>query len=132
MSSRFHIAVIVMGVFAPAVQAANTVSTKYDGIYTGQATPNAILSPATSCEPLVVGKVTIAQGNLRTEAVPRVAWITGLITEDGYVQGSMARPGGPRSPLDGRLDGDAIIAGFMEAGSGCVWLIELKRRPQPE
>ncbi len=110
------------------VQAADVVSAKFDGVYTGQATVNPALS-AGSCGPFAVGKVIISQGNLRTEAKTDMPWLTGLITEDGHVKGSMARPGGARSTLEGRLSGDTISAGFIEAASMCAWLIELKREP---
>ena len=122
-------AAVTAVVFSPRlVQAADVVSAKFDGVYTGQATVNPALS-AGSCEPFSVGKVVIIQGNLRTEAKPHMPWLTGLITEDGYVKGSMARPGGARSALEGRLSGGTISAGFIEAASMCAWLIELKREP---
>ena len=107
-------------------RAADIVSANFDGVYSGEATVNQALS-AGSCGPFSVGKVIISQGNLRTEARQDMPWITGLITEDGHVKGSMARPGGARSTFEGRLSGDTISAGFIEAASMCAWLIELKR-----
>ena len=108
--------------------AANSVSPNFDGVYGGQATVNPALSSG-SCGPFSMGKVIISQGNLRTEAKPDMPWVTGIITEDGYVQGSMAKPGGARSPFDGRLKDNTITAGFIESASMCAWLIELKREP---
>lgn len=115
-------------VFASAVLAADVISPAHDGVYTGAAERNAALSGG-SCEAIALGKVTIAQGNLRSEPSPSLAWITGIITEDGHVKGSMARPGGPRRPLEGRLTGDTISAGFIEPDAMCAWQIELKRAP---
>ncbi|MHB1206441.1 MAG: hypothetical protein ACYCZX_12795 [Rhodospirillaceae bacterium] len=105
---------------------ANSISANFDGVYGGQATVNPALSSG-SCGPFSMGKVIISKGNLRTEAKPDMPWVTGFITDDGYVQGSMARPGGARSPLNGRLKDGTISAGFIESASMCAWLIELKR-----
>ncbi|MBX7197804.1 MAG: hypothetical protein K1X51_00335 [Rhodospirillaceae bacterium] len=112
--------------------AADVISAAYDGVYTALAERNPALSSG-SCEAIAVGKVTIAQGNLRSAPSSTTAWLTGIITEDGHVKGFMARPGGPRRPLEGRLAGDTISAGFIEpdaqANTMCAWQVELKRAP---
>ncbi len=113
-------------------RAADVITPVHDGVYTATAERNPALS-GENCQALALGKVTIAQGNLRSAASSTTAWLTGIITEDGHVKGSMARPGGPRRPLEGRLMGDTISAGFIEsdaqANTMCAWQIELKRAP---
>lgn len=106
--------------------AADVITPVHDGVYTGTAERNAALS-GDSCEAIPLGKIIIAQGNLRSAPSPSTAWVTGIITEDGHVKGFMARPGGPRRPLEGRLTGDTISAGFIEPDTMCAWQIELKR-----
>ena len=109
--------------------AANGVTDKFDGSYAGEASVNPALSSG-SCGPFTVGKVTIKQGNLRTEAKPDLPWIIGIVTEDGYVQASMVKDGGARRPLDGRIDANGVItAGWIDSTSNCTWQIELKRVP---
>lgn len=126
---RHHIRRAAVGLlFANAAFAADVISPAHDGVYTGAAERSPALSGG-SCEAIALGKVTIAQGNLRSEPSPTTAWITGIITEDGHVKGSMARPGGPRRPLEGRLSGDTISAGFIEPDTMCAWQIVLKRAP---
>ena len=111
-----------------AAFAADTISAAFDGAYTGTAARNTALSSG-SCEALPLGKITITQGNLRSEASNTTAWVTGIVTADGYVKATMARPGGPRGALEGRLAGDTLNAGFIEQDSMCAWQIELKRTP---
>lgn len=111
-----------------AAFAANDISAAFDGAYTGTATRNTALSSG-ACEALPLGKITISQGNLRSEPSNTVAWISGIVTADGYVKATMARPGGPRGALEGRLTGDTISGGFIESASMCTWQIELKRAP---
>ncbi len=130
---RHHIWGAAAGLLlASTAFAADVISPAHDGVYSGAAERNPALSSG-SCEAIALGKVTIAQGNLRSEPSPATAWITGIITEDGHVKGFMARPGGPRRPLEGRLTGDTISAGFIEpdaqGATTCAWLIELKRTP---
>jgi hypothetical protein len=136
MSSRVYAAAIfaALSIAAGAQGAtdvsAQNVSAQYDGVYLGVAKPNAALSTATApCVPFVIGKVTIARGNLKADTAASAAAINGIITGEGYVQATMAFPGGVKSPLDGRLENGLITAGFLDAGSGCAWLIELKRAP---
>lgn len=108
------------------VCAADVISPAHDGVYTATAERNPALSGG-SCQAIAMGKVTIAQGNLRSAPSSTTAWLTGIITEDGHVKGFMARPGGPRRPLEGRLTGDTISAGFIEPDTMCAWQVELKR-----
>jgi hypothetical protein len=116
--------------FGARAQGATDVSAQYDGVYMGVAKPNPSLSTATApCVPFALGKVTISQGNLKADTAASAAAINGIITEDGYVQATMALPGGAKSPLDGRLERNLITAGFLDASSGCAWLVELKRAP---
>ena len=114
-------------IISAATQAATNVSAQYDGVYTGVAKPNPAVSVAGPCAPFTINKVTIRQGNLKSDAVTTAAAINGIITEDGYVQAKMALPGGAPSEFDGRLTGSTISAGFIESSSGCAWLVELKR-----
>ena len=110
--------------FCGAAAAASNVTNKYDGVYTGTAQP----APGTEvkgCLMFSVGDVTIARGFLRTPKGADLPFVTGLITEEGYVAAFMARPGHARAAMDGRFDEDQIVAGFIEEDSGCVWVVHL-------
>lgn len=118
---------------ANASQAASNVSARFDGVYSGWAiqTPGMSLP---SCSPFQITRMTIAQGFLRSdEGIDQpitTGLITGLITEEGYMAGFMARPGGVKHDLDGRLENDIISAGFIETETSCAWLVELSRPPK--
>ena len=100
---------------APAF-AASGVTSAFDGVYLG-----AVRSTAGDCPAFDVGRVTISQGALRS--APGAPIISGIITEEGYVQATMNRTGIPGA-LDGRLDSGMISAGYMEGN--CAWIVELR------
>jgi len=76
-----------------------------------------------------VTKAVITSGTLRSRKAPDQAFILALVTEEGYVTGTMIRPGGRRYPLDGRIDGDTMVAGSIEEDAGCDWVLQLTRQP---
>ena len=126
---RFLWASAVAGIIlTKTALSAGVNKTAHHGVYTAAAERNPALS-GEGCAPSPLGTITITQGNLRSAPSPTLAWITGIITEDGHVKGFMARPGGPRRPLEGRLTGDTISAGFIEPDVMCAWQVELKRTP---
>lgn len=112
---------------APAFAGSN-VSPKFDGRYAGSAQPVAGMS-RDGCEPLDLKDVSIAKGVLRSAANAGGPTVGGFITEECYVAGRMARPGGKQYSMDGRLEDGVITAGFIEAESGCAWIVHLVPLP---
>jgi hypothetical protein len=114
---------------AHAVNAASDVSARFDGVYAGSAEPAPAMG-RTGCGVFPVAPVTIANGFFQTAADAAQASITaGFITADGYVSAYLTRPGRPRFAMDGRLDGQIIIAGFIDTDENCYWIVRLTKMP---
>jgi hypothetical protein len=108
---------------APAGATSN-VSSRYDGIYSGEATPAPDMG-ASSCASFSIGQVVISKGFLRTPKSADQPAIRGLITEEGYVAAWMTRPGYKRLALDGRLEANVISAGYIDEAQNCFWVVHL-------
>ncbi len=113
-----------------SAEAASNVSSKYDGVYDGDATPAPNMGAA-NCSAFVLRDVKLEKGAFKPGATEGGASlsVSGFITEDGYVSAYMMRSGHLRAPFDGRLDAGVIVAGFIEPDSGCIWVVHLQARP---
>lgn len=109
---------------AGTAQAESNVSNKFDGVYQGNAMPVVGMSTS-ACPELQLPEVTIAKGFLKSAKDPSQPAVSGFITEEGYVAAFMARAGQQRSAMDGRFEAGVISAGFIEATSGCMWVVHL-------
>ena len=105
--------------------AASNVSPKFDGTYTAIVETVPWMSTGPACTPFPLGDIAIAKGILTTASV------RGFITEEGYLEASIALPGGGTTPLNGRLDNGEISAGAIDPKSGCAWLVKLKSSGAP-
>jgi hypothetical protein len=114
-------------VVAGSAQASSNVSGRYDGRYDGSAVPVAGMGPA-SCTGFSLATISIEKGILKVPRGGAGIAISGFITEEGYVSAFMTRAGHERSALDGRLQDDLIVAGFIEKDTGCVWTVHLARQ----
>lgn len=121
------LAAAVAGVVSSAhVGATSDVSAKFDGTYAGSAVPAPNMG-GSGCTAFAIHEVSIIKGILRSgrdQAQPKTE---GFITAEGYVSAFMTRAGHLRSPLDGRLENDVIVAGFIELDSNCHWIVKLAR-----
>jgi hypothetical protein len=111
-----------------AAQAASGVTARFDGMYSGMAEPAANRASA-HCAPFTVEQVSITKGQLKSPSGPASPRLKGFITEEGYVSASMARPNMKELALDGRLQGDTIVAGYVDEGQNCNWVVKLKKQP---
>ncbi len=113
-----------------SAEAASNVSSKYDGVYDGAATPAPDMGAA-NCSAFVLRDVKLEKGAFKPGTTEGGASLSvgGFITEEGYVSAYMMRPGHLRAPLDGRLDAGVIVAGFIEPDSGCIGVVHLRARP---
>lgn len=112
---------------AGAAQASSNVSGRYDGRYVGAAEPVPGMGPA-SCTGFTLGTISIEKGILRVPGRGSGIGVSGYITEEGYVSAFMTRAGHEKSALDGRLQDDVIVAGFIEKDTGCAWTVHLTRQ----
>lgn len=105
--------------------AASDVSAQFDGVYAGTAEPAPAMGRA-GCGAFQIPSVTIAKGFFQTTSGAQPS-VTGFVTADGYVSASLTRPGRPRLALDGRLEGDTISAGLIDAEDNCYWVVRLTK-----
>ncbi len=121
-SARVFLALALIAT-AGFAHAASGISARYDGTYSGTAEP---ASNPLRCAPFSVEQVSISNGHLKSPAgAPEVK---GFITEEGYVSGSLTRPNMKETPLDGRLQGDTIVAGYVDKDQDCDWVVKLHKQ----
>ena len=113
--NRASAALLLCLISAPAL-ATSGVSSAFDGVYLG-----AVRSAAGDCPAFDIGRVTISGGALHSE--PGAPIISGIITEEGYVQATLNRDGSAGA-LDGRLNNGMISAGYKNGS--CAWIVELR------
>src|SRR5581483_12210626 len=109
------LAVLIAG---PAA-ATSGISDRFDGIYAGQATPPPDRAMA-QCPSFSVGQMHIAKGIVSTGSGNRATRtsntdepvISGFITEEGFLSGTITLPQGERDTIEGRLEDGILVAGI--------------------
>jgi hypothetical protein len=115
--------VLWMSMHAGIAQAASGISPRYDGVYSGMAEP---ASNSLRCQPFAVDQVAIKGGHLKSPSGEPA--IKGFITEEGYVSASMTGPDMKPAEMDGRAEGDTIVAGYVDDAQKCDWVVRLRKQ----
>jgi hypothetical protein len=120
---------------ASPVVAASGISPRYDGVYAGEATaPPGPPGSTRQCPDFTVERLRIAQGIVSSGSAGRTTRasntgdpaIKGFITEEGFLSGTIALPGNDPDTIEGRLEDGVLVAGIMDHGSGCSWVLKLR------
>ena len=79
------------------------------------------------CAPFAVDRVSISNGHLQSPAGEPA--IKGFITEEGYLSASMTGPNMKEAAMNGRLQDDTIVAGYIDDAQKCEWVVKLRKQP---
>ena len=125
MTSSLMVAGAVIVAFLVAPVAAAPISSNFDGRYQGASHVIEGLSGA-ACSTSANFDIRIDQGSIvgKTDDGGKVS---GFVTSEGFFTGTYDFGGGDRVTFEGRIDGDSLVGGLMNA-EGCSWIVKLQKQ----